>query len=120
WMVESPARTVVVSDETGAVRGTANMYANRSGPGCHVASASFMVDPAHAGRGHGRALCEDMLRWAAAEGFRAVVFNAVAATNTAAIRLYESLGFEIVGTVPEGFRHPTQGFVGLHMMHRRL
>lgn len=121
WMVWPPGRTVVaVGDDTGAVRGTANMYANRGGPGSHVASASFMVDPAHAGRGVGRALCEDALEWAAAEGFRAMVFNAVAASNTRAVRLYESLGFEIVGTVPEGFRHPSHGFVGLHMMHRRL
>jgi ribosomal protein S18 acetylase RimI-like enzyme len=81
---------------------------------------NLMVNPAHARRGYGRALCEDMLRWAAGEGFRAVVFNAVAGTNTAAIRLYESLRLRVHRHRAEGFRHPTQGFVGLHMMHRRL
>jgi ribosomal protein S18 acetylase RimI-like enzyme len=120
WMLGAPARTVVAVDDTGAVRGTSNMYANRAGPGSHVASASFMVDPAYAGRGVGRALCEDALEWGAGAGFRAMVFNAVAATNTRAIALYESLGFRVVGTVPDGFRHPSRGFVGLHMMHRRL
>ena len=47
-------------------------------------------------------------------------FNAVAASNAAAIGLYESLGFVIVGTVPEAFEHPRHGFVDLHVMHRRL
>ena len=120
WLVPTPGRTAVAVNEAGAVLGSANMYANRSGNGAHVASASYMVDPAHAGRGVGRALCEDSLAWARTAGFRAMVFNAVVATNVRAVRLYESLGFTVLGTVPEGFHHPVQGYVGLHLMHRAL
>ena len=120
WMVPPPARTVVAVDDAGAVVGTANMYANRPGPGSHVASASFMVDPARAGRGTGRALGEAMLRWARERGFRAVQFNAVVETNERAVRLWQSLGFVVIGTVPEAFAHPTDGYVGLHVMHRFL
>jgi GNAT superfamily N-acetyltransferase len=116
WLVD---RTVVAVDD-GAIVGTANMYANRPGPGSHVASASFMVDPAHWGKGAGRALCEDALDWASQQGFRGMQFNAVAATNTRAITLYESLGFEIIGTVPGAFLHPTEGYVGLCVMYRAL
>ena len=47
-------------------------------------------------------------------------FNAVVESNTAAVRLWQALGFQIVGTVPEAFQHPTLGRVGLHVMHRRL
>jgi ribosomal protein S18 acetylase RimI-like enzyme len=47
-------------------------------------------------------------------------FNAVVESNTRAVRLWKSLGFEIIGTIPEGFRHPTEGYVGLHVMYRRL
>lgn len=119
WMIGTPGRTTVASDRREVV-GTANMYANRSGPGAHVASASFMVASAARGRGVGRALVEDALGWARTAGFRAMQFNAVAATNAAAIALYESLGFSIVGTVPEAFDHPERGLVGLHVMHRRL
>jgi L-amino acid N-acyltransferase YncA len=120
WMVPPPARTVVAVDDDGAIVGTANMYANRPGPGAHVASASFMVDPARAGRGTGRALGEEMLRWARDRGFRAVQFNAVVETNERAVALWRSLGFNVIGTVPEAFLHPTHGYVGLHVMHRFL
>jgi hypothetical protein len=51
WLVPPPGRTVVAVDEAGTVLGSANMYANRGGNGSHVASASYMVDPAKAGRG---------------------------------------------------------------------
>lgn len=119
WMVGPPGRTTVAADGE-AVLGTANMYANRAGPGAHVASASFMVDAHARGRGVGRALVEEALAWARAAGFRAMQFNAVAASNAGAVALYRSLGFSIVGTVPEGFEHPVHGFVGLHVMHRPL
>jgi hypothetical protein len=47
-------------------------------------------------------------------------FNAVVETNTSAVRLWQSLGFEILTTVPEAFDHPGHGFVGLHVMYLRL
>jgi ribosomal protein S18 acetylase RimI-like enzyme len=119
WMVASPGRTTVAVDGA-AVYGTANMYANRAGPGAHVASASFMVASAARGLGVGRTLVEDALSWARAAGFRAMQFNAVAETNAAALALYRSLGFSVVGTVPEAFDHPEHGLVGLHVMHLRL
>jgi L-amino acid N-acyltransferase YncA len=120
WMLPPPGRTVVAVDAAGAVLGTAKMNPNQMGNAGHVSSASFMVDPAQAGRGTGRALCEEALRWAAGQGYRAMQFNAVVESNSRAVKLYQSLGFRVIGTVPEGFRHPALGFVGLHIMHRAL
>ena len=85
-----------------------------------MATASFMVDPAHSGKGIGRALAEDVLAWAKAAGYRSMQFNAVVETNTGAVHLWQSLGFEILTTVPEAFDHRTRGLVGLHVMYRRL
>lgn len=120
WMEQPPALTVVAVDAQGAVVGTAKMGPNRPGRGAHVATASFMVDPARHGQGIGRALGEHVLVWAREQGYRSMQFNAVVETNTAAVRLWRSLGFEVLTTVPEAFDHPVHGLVGLHVMYRRL
>lgn len=118
WL-EAPAR-VVVAVRDGVVVGTANMYPNRPGPGSHIASGSIMVDRAVRGSGAGRALVQDMIAWAAREGYAAVQFNAVVDTNAAAVHLYESLGFVTLGIAPGAFRHPELGDVGLRIMWRDL
>lgn len=119
WMEPAPSRvTVALLD--GVIVGSAKAGPNRPGPGSHVATAGFMVDPAHAGKGIGRALAEDALAWAAATGYRSMQFNAVVETNAGAVHLWESLGFEILTTVPEAFDHRQQGLVGLHIMYRPL
>ncbi|MGW6280518.1 N-acetyltransferase family protein [Kribbella sp. NPDC055071] len=123
WMSPSSAtrsRTTVAVDADGTILGSANMYPNRPGPGAHVASASFMVSGAARGKGVGRALAEDMIAWAAAEGFRSIQFNAVVETNEPAVHLWQALGFRIAGTVPEAFDHARLGYVGLHVMYRPL
>jgi GNAT superfamily N-acetyltransferase len=119
WMEEPPGLTVVAVDADD-ILGSAKMGPNRPGRGAHVATASFMVDPAHRGRGVGRALGEYALAWASDAGYSAMQFNAVVETNTAAVALWQELGFEILGTVPEAFDHPRHGLIGLHVMHRRL
>jgi L-amino acid N-acyltransferase YncA len=120
WLQEPPGRTVVAVDAGGTVVGTAETHPNHGGPASHVANAGFMVDPAHEGRGIGRALAEHVVEQARADGYRAMVFNAVVETNTRAVGLWRSLGFEVLATVPEGFDHPAHGLVGLHIMHRKL
>jgi L-amino acid N-acyltransferase YncA len=118
WMETPPGRTVVAV-EAGRVVGSAKMGPNRPGRGSHVATASFMVDPAHGGRGVGRALGEHVLAWARAAGYRGIQFNAVVETNPA-VRLWRSLGFEVVGTVPEAYDSAEHGLVGLHIMYQPL
>jgi GNAT superfamily N-acetyltransferase len=119
WMEGPPWHTVVAV--VGAeVLGSAKMGPNRPGRGAHTATASFMVDPARAGRGVGRALGEYMIGWAGRQGYHAIQFNAVVETNVAAVHLWQSLGFRIIGTVPEAFDHPTNGLVGLHVMYRKI
>jgi L-amino acid N-acyltransferase YncA len=119
WLEPPPGHAVIATDG-GAALGTAKMGPNRPGRGDHVATASFMVAPAARGRGAGRALGGYALAWARAAGYRAMQFNAVVETNTAAVALWRSLGFAVIGTVPEAFRHPEHGHVGLHVMHQRL
>ncbi|MEU1885058.1 GNAT family N-acetyltransferase [Micromonospora rifamycinica] len=115
WMESPPGRTVVAVDGT-TVLGSAKMGPNRPGRGAHVATASFMVDPRHGGRGVGRALGEHVVDWARAGGYRSMQFNAVVETNEVAVRLWRSLGFRVLATVPGAFDHAEHGPVGLHVM----
>lgn len=120
WMLPPPAEVLVLEDDDGRLRGSAVVKPNQPGLGDHVANASFMVDPGAQGRGVGRRLAEVVLERARVAGYQAMQFNAVVSTNVAAMRLWTSLGFAIVGTVPGAFRHPRLGLVDLHVMHRSL
>ncbi|WP_128434794.1 GNAT family N-acetyltransferase [Streptomyces cyaneus] len=118
WM--NPAKRVhVVEDDAGAVVASAYVTPNYGGPAARIANAGFMVDPDRGGRGIGRALAEYILAAAKADGYRGMVFNAVVETNPA-VALWTSLGFTILGTVPDAFEHPRHGRVGLHIMYRAL
>ena len=116
----APDRTVFVADDEGQVVGTYYLRANRPGPGAHVANAGFMVANGANGRGLGRALCEHALAAAKARGFAAMQFNFVVASNERAVRLWQHLGFAIIGRAPDAFQHPALGFTDLLVMFRKL
>jgi len=111
--------SVYVAISGDQVVATAYCKSNLPGLGDHVANAGWMVAPAYQGRGVGRALAQFVLDRARDQGFEAMQFNAVVSTNKSAMALWRSLGFEIVGTVPDAFRHPA-GRVAVHVMYRRL
>lgn len=116
WLERPPARTIVAEDEDATLLGSAKMGPNRPGRGAHIGTASFMVAAAARGRGIGRLLAEEMIDWHRREGYTGIQFNAVVETNTAAVRLWQDLGFTIVGTVPAAFESASRGQVGLHVM----
>jgi L-amino acid N-acyltransferase YncA len=119
WMEDAPSRVIVAVDE-GRIVGSAKAGPNRPGRGAHVATASFMVDPNTQGRGVGRTLGHEVITWARAQGYSAMQFNAVVETNVAAVALWQSLGFDILATIPEAFDSTTHGLVGLHVMYLKL
>ena len=112
----APGRAVVAIDDDGTFLGAAKMGPNRPGRGAHIGTASFMVSPAARGKGVGRALARDMIDWHRRQRYAGIQFNAVVETNMAAVRLWQDLGFRILGTVPGAFRSATHGPVGLHVM----
>ncbi|HKR15395.1 MAG TPA: GNAT family N-acetyltransferase [Pyrinomonadaceae bacterium] len=119
WVDLPPGQTIVACDGP-RVLGTAKIGPNRHGPGSHIATASFMVASDARGRGIGRALGEYALSWARDHGYAAMQFNAVVESNLAAVKLWQALGFQIIGTVPEAFEHAQLGRVGLHIMYKPL
>ncbi|MCC9068869.1 GNAT family N-acetyltransferase [Arthrobacter cryoconiti] len=120
-----PSRTFVVTEETGGasapmVVATAQLHPNFPAAGSHIANASFMVHPDHEDKGYGRLLAHHVLNAAFADNYRGILFNAVVESNEGAIHLWESLGFEIMATIPGAFDHPSLGPVALHIMFKPL
>jgi GNAT superfamily N-acetyltransferase len=122
WLLPAPARVfVAVNDTDGAIIGSAFVKPNQPGLGGHVANAAFMVATSASGHGVGRALAEHAIAWAREANFSAMQFNFVVSTNTRAIALWKSLGFSIVGTIPQAFAHQGLGRkVDALVMHRLL
>jgi L-amino acid N-acyltransferase YncA len=119
WVVPG-THTYVAEQPAIGVAGTYILRPNQSGGGSHVANAGFMVSASARGHGLGRAMAEHCLSEARRLGFRAMQFNYVISTNTAAIRLWQDFGFEIVGTLVRAFRHPDKGYVDVYVMYRSL
>lgn len=120
WFDVPPCEVWVAEDEDAGLIGTYHLGPNHSGPGSHIANGSYMVAAAARGQRIGRALVVHSLDRAREAGYRGMQFNAVAATNVYAVRLYEDLGFELIGRVPGAFKHPAEGFVDLLIMFRAL
>lgn len=112
--------TFVAEDDDGAIVGTYYLRPNQAGGGRHVCNCGYMTSRSATGRGIARAMCEHSIAYASTRGYRAMQFNFVVRTNERAVRLWQSLGFAIVGTLPAAFEHPTQGFVDAFVMYRSL
>jgi GNAT superfamily N-acetyltransferase len=112
--------TTFVATLNGRVVGGYVLRANQPGHGSHVANATYLVASQARGHGIGKMLGEHSLMEARRRGFVAIQFNAVVSTNTGAVTLWQKLGFSIIGTVPNAFRHLDGRYVDFHIMHRPL
>lgn len=117
---QSPRATFVACTANDRIVGSYYIKPNQSGNGAHVCNCGYVV--AADARGHGIAgrMCEHSQTLAVELGFLAMQFNFVVATNTGAVRLWQRLGFTIVGTLPGAFRHPQSGYVDAHVMYKWL
>ena len=118
WLGADKETYVAISG--GAIVGTYFLRANQAGGGSHVANCGYMTAANAVGKGVARAMCQHSLQRARVRGFRAMQFNLVVSTNERAVKLWQSMGFEIAGTLPGAFSHPTQGDVDAFVMFQRL
>ena len=119
-MWTTPSGRVFVAEEGERVLGCYLLKPNQGGLGDHVANAGYMVASDARGKGIAGAMCEHSMQTARAAGFAAMQFNFVVASNTTAVALWQKHGFEIVGRVPNAFRHKTRGLTDVYVMYRPL
>jgi ribosomal protein S18 acetylase RimI-like enzyme len=118
--VEAPQATYVACAAEGGVVGTYTLKPNQPGLGSHVCNCGYVVAARARGQGVASAMCEHSQAEARALGFRAMQFNLVVSTNETAVRLWQRLGFAIVGTVPRAFCHRRLGEVDAYVMFKQL
>jgi ribosomal protein S18 acetylase RimI-like enzyme len=116
----SPHHEVFVAVSQNEIIGSYYLRPNQTGNGSHIANCGYMTAPWASGRGVARAMCAHSLDRAGSRGFLAMQFNIVVSTNERAVRLWQHMGFEIIGHIPAAFRHPAAGLVDAYVMHRTL
>lgn len=119
WVVK-PEATYVAVDDKGAVIGTYYIKANQPERGAHVCNCGYVVSESARGQGLATAMCLHSQKEAVELGFRAMQYNLVVSTNTTAVKLWKKLGFQMVGTLPEAFHHPRDGFVDAIIFYKQL
>tara|TARA_Y100001970_G_C13953062_1_gene709237 strand:+ start:198 stop:701 length:504 start_codon:yes stop_codon:yes gene_type:complete len=118
WLADE--KQCFVAETEGTVLGTYYLRTNQAGGGEHVCNCGYVTDERSRGQGIARQMCEHSLQTARKLGYRAMQFNSVVSTNEGAVVLWQKLGFDIVGTLPDAFHHPTQGDVDAYVMYRKL
>jgi GNAT superfamily N-acetyltransferase len=113
-------KSTFVAEMDGKIVGTFYLKPNQPGLGNHVCNAGFMVDEKESGKSIGRQMGLFALEEAKKAGYLAMQFNFVISTNQAAVKLWQSLGFDIIGEIPEAYRHPEKGLVGAYVMYRMV
>ena len=109
-----------VATLNGTVVGTFMMKDNQPDLGSHIANAGYMTSPVVSRQGIGKAMGEFSLEEAKRLGYKAMQFNIVIKSNERAVRLWQTLGFAIIGEIPEAFNHQQYGLTNAYIMYRKL
>ncbi len=104
WLADD--KQTYVAEAGDALLGAYYLKANQLGGGAHVCNAGFMTAPAARGKGVARAMGEHAQREAVAQNYTAMQFNFVVSSNAAALRLWQDMGFAVVGRLPRAFALP--------------
>jgi len=104
----------------GEIAGTFIIKDNQPDLGSHIANASYMTSTSSSGKGVGKAMGEFSLQEAKRLGYTAMQFNIVVKSNERAVKLWQKLGFEIIGEIPEAFNHKQNGLTNAYIMYRKL
>lgn len=116
----SPEKYVYVAEDDGSILGTYWLRANQPGLGDHVGNGGYMVSPDAKGKGIGKLMAEHSIEEARRLGFQSIQFNFVVKSNTVAINLWKSVGFEVIGEIPDAIRHSKDGLTNAYIMYRKL
>jgi len=108
-----------VAELEGRVVATFWIKANQPGLGSHISNAAYMVSANARGKGVGKQIALWSLDEARRLGFTAMQYNFVVKTNPA-VKLWQSIGFEVIGEIPNAFASDKTGLTNAYIMYRKL
>ena len=106
FFLEQTYTGIAEDTDTKEIVGLYILHPNNVGRCGHICNASYAVRKDIRGEHIGEKLVLDCLEQAKKKGFKIMQFNAVVASNTHALHLYERIGFVKLGTIPGGFKMP--------------
>ena len=116
----TPDKHNYVAEIDGEIVATFWLRANNPGLGKHIGNAAYMVAPDAHGKGIGKQIALWSLEEARRLGFTAMQFNFVVKSNAVAVKLWQRIGFEIIGEIPDAFVHSKNGLTNAYIMYRKL
>ncbi len=116
----SSDKRTYVAEENNEILGTFYLKENQMDLGSHIVNAGYMVSENARGKGLGKAMAEFSLEEARSLGFRGMQFNLVVKTNEKAVKLWLKMGFEIIGEIPDAYKHSQFGYVNAYIMYQKL
>lgn len=120
WFSSNFTVFVAISSKENNVVGSYIIRPNFPGLGSHICNCAYMVDPEVRGRGIAQKMCQHSMEFARQNNYIGMQYNCVVSTNTRAVKLWQMMGFTIIGTSPKAFKHPQLGYVDTFMMHKML
>lgn len=114
------SKVYVCLSSSGEVIGGFYIKSNYTGRSSHIANAAYMIKDTYRGKGIGSLIVKASLHLAKELGFKAMQFNMVLSENSVATKLYQKLGFETIGTIPNAIRKPDESYQAGYIMHRSL
>ncbi|MES1219179.1 MAG: N-acetyltransferase [Bacteroidota bacterium] len=115
-----PDRHTYVTELNNKIVGSFVLKDNQPDLGSHIANGAYIVSSSASGQGIGRTMGEWSIDEARRLGYKAMQFNFVIKSNDRAVRLWQNLGFEIIGEIPEAFNHKQKGLTNALIMYRKL
>ncbi len=116
----SSDKRTYIAEENNEILGTFYLKENQMDLGSHIVNAGYMVSENARGKGLGQAMAKFSMEEARKLGFRGMQFNLVVKTNENAVKLWLKLGFEIIGEIPEAYKHSQFGYVNAYIMYQKL
>ncbi len=120
WFASDKTTFVAIDTNSGTVCGTFYIRPNSESLGAHICNCGYIVDPAFRGQGIATQMCQRSQDIARTQGYRGMQYNLVVSSNHGAVRLWQSQGFDIIGTLPGAFNHRELGYVDAHVMFKSL